>query len=126
MCAEEVYQCPYCGWTAEEGLEDISWEHCPNCLSAVHAYDSEENECGGEFEPISIWVKDRGRGEIIHRCVVCGSLHTTPMTGQDNPVKLMSLAAGPLGAPAFPLERMQELLDLMGGQGSMEGWNRES
>ncbi len=95
---EEWFECPYCGWTPDAGMENIRWEHCPNCLSALHEYDQEENECGGELEPISIWVKSRREGEIIHRCVICGELHTSPMTKYDNPIKLMSLPAFP-GAP---------------------------
>ncbi len=125
MKREEEFECPYCGWVPDAGMENIAWEHCPNCLSGLHDCDREENACGGELEPISIWAKSRSQGRIIQRCVICGELRTSPITRHDNPIKLMSLAAGPLGAPAFPVERMQELLDLMGGQGSMEGWNRE-
>ena len=35
-------------------------------------------------------------------------------------MKLMSIAMKPLTEPPFPLERIREMTDLMGGGGSME------
>ena len=39
----------------------------------------------------------------------------------DNPMKLMSIALKPLALPPFPLERVEELTALMGGEGSLKG-----
>lgn len=36
-------------------------------------------------------------------------------------MKLMSIAMKPLALPPFPLERIQEMTRLMGGDGSMIG-----
>ena len=35
----------------------------------------------------------------------------------DNPMKLMSIAMKPLANPPFPLERIEEMTALMGGEG---------
>jgi hypothetical protein len=35
-------------------------------------------------------------------------------------MKLMSIAMKPLSLPPFPIERIQEMTRLMGGQGSMD------
>lgn len=42
------------------------------------------------------------------------------IAADDNPMKLMSIAMKPLAAPLFPIERIEELTRLMGGDGSME------
>lgn len=41
------------------------------------------------------------------------------VAADDNPMKLMSIALRPLCRPPFPLERIEELTALMGGEGSM-------
>ena len=64
--------------------------HCPNCLWAV-----------------------------IHRCRRCGKLSSNRVAGDDNPMKLMSIALKPLSLPPFPLERIEQLTDAMGGSGSL-------
>lgn len=100
-------------------------DHCPNCLSSIHEYDEEGIECGGTYEPVSIWVKSRTEGEIIQRCEFCGAFRTTPIVAGDNPIKIMSIACRPLSSPPFPIERMKELTDMMGGQGSAKGYYDE-
>ena len=41
------------------------------------------------------------------------------VAADDNPMMLMSIAMRPLGWPPFPLERIEELTDLMAGDGCM-------
>ena len=67
--------------------------HCPNCLSSLHV----DQEPG-----------DR-----------CGKLSSNRVAGDDNPMKLMSIALKPLSLPPFPLERIEQLTDAMGGSGSL-------
>jgi len=42
------------------------------------------------------------------------------VAADDNPMKLMSIAMGPLTQPPFPLERIEEMARLMGEDGRME------
>jgi hypothetical protein len=42
------------------------------------------------------------------------------IAGDDNPMKLMSIAMKPLANPPFPIERIEELTKMMGGEGSLE------
>ena len=115
-------RCPICNWTP--GPEDPvdEWTHCPNCLGGIHEKDADDCECGGSLEPVSIWVRDDSRWELIRRCRFCGELDTDPVQDRDNPIKLMSVAAKPLASPPFPIERMEEMTALMGGQGSTRGY----
>ena len=60
-------------------------------------------------------------------CRVCGRpvvpagvLHSNRAAADDNPMKLMSIAMKPVAFPPFPLERIEELTALMGGEGSVE------
>ena len=39
------------------------------------------------------------------------------IAAEDNPMKLMSLAMRPVSSPPFPLERIEEMTRLMGGDG---------
>ncbi len=39
------------------------------------------------------------------------------LSSDDNPIKLMSIAMKPLCEPPFPLERIEEMTALMGGDG---------
>lgn len=72
------------------------------------------------MEPVSVWVRKNGEWAIIHRCRSCGSLSSNRVAADDNPMKLMSIALKPLTLPPFPLERIEELTALMGGEGSLE------
>jgi hypothetical protein len=90
--------------------------HCPNCLSSLHV-DIEpgdrEADCGGIMEPVAVWVRNKGEWAIIHRCKRCGDLSSNRVAADDNPVKLMSIAMKPIANPPFPIERMQEISDLL-------------
>ena len=78
--------------------------HCPNCLSSLHV-DQEPGDraadCGGIMDPIGVWVRKKEEWAVIHRC------------------RLMSIALKPLSLPPFPLERIEQLTDAMGGSGSL-------
>ncbi|MPM93455.1 hypothetical protein SDC9_140592 [bioreactor metagenome] len=42
------------------------------------------------------------------------------VAADDNPMKLMSIAMRPLTSPPFPIERIEEMTRLMGGEGSLK------
>ena len=71
------------------------------------------------MEPISVWVRKNGEWAIIHRCRQCGTLSSNRIAADDNPMKLMSIAMRPVSMPPFPLERIEELTALMGGEGGI-------
>ena len=127
-----TYICPVCrrdiSLEIPEEMDPESGEamrdHCPNCLSAIHTEDEDGLECGGTWEPISVWVQEDDSWELIQRCNFCGELRTVPLAEDDDPIHVLSIAMQPLAQPPFPMERMQELTDLMGGQGSTEGYRR--
>lgn len=72
------------------------------------------------MEPVSVWIRKNGEWAIIHRCRRCGSFSSNRIAADDNPMKLMSIAMKPLALPPFPLERIEELTVLMGGDGCMK------
>ena len=72
------------------------------------------------MEPVAVWVRKGGEWALIHRCRRCGALSSNRVAADDNPLKLLSIALGPLAAPPFPVERIQEMAQLMGGSGSLE------
>ncbi|MFR3922151.1 MAG: RNHCP domain-containing protein [Dysosmobacter welbionis] len=83
--------------------------HCPNCLASVHLDD--EPGTGRRLRrhhgPVAVWVRKGGEWAIIHRCKICGVLHSNRVAADDNPMLLMSLAVKPLAAPPFPLDRLE-------------------
>ena len=95
----------------------------PTCLSSLHV-DIEPgdraSDCGGIMEPIAVWVRKGGEWAIIHRCKRCGALSSNRVAADDNPMKLMSIAMKPLCEPPFPLERIEEMTALMGGDGQIK------
>ena len=119
----DTFTCKVCGrlCTPENAGSDHR-NHCPNCLSSLHV-DIEpgdrESDCGGIMEPVVVWVRRGGEWAIIHRCKRCGALGSNRVAADDNPMKLMSIAMRPLSAPPFPLERIEEMTALMGGEGSV-------
>ncbi len=78
------------------------------------------SDCGGIMEPIAVWGRKGGEWAIIHRCRRCGALSANRVAAADNPMKLMSIAMKPLCEPPFPLERIPEMTDLMGGDGTLK------
>jgi len=51
---------------------------------------------------------------------MCGALSSNRIAADDNPMKLMSIAMKPIGNPPFPLERIEEMTMLMGGEGYLK------
>lgn len=71
------------------------------------------------MEPVGVWVRKNGEWAVIHRCQRCGKLGSNRVAANDNLMKLMSIALKPLAEPPFPLERIEELTALMGGDGEL-------
>jgi len=118
------FLCKACGrLNTPYGAASEHRNHCSNCLTSQHV-DNEpgdrEADCGGAMEAIGVWVRKCGEWAIIHRCKRCGQLSSNRIAADDNPLKLMSVALKPLSNPPFPLERIEELTALMGGDGQLE------
>ena len=75
--------------------------------------------CCGIMEPVAVWVRKGGEWAIIHRCKRCRKLSPNRVAADDNPMKLMSIAMKPLCSPPFPLDYIEEMTALMGGDGRM-------
>jgi len=118
------FTCRHCGrLVTPEGAGTRHRNHCPNCLTSLHVDDApgdRASDCGGRMEPIAVWVKRGGEWAILHRCSRCGKISANRVAADDNPMKLMSIAMGPLTQPPFPLERIEEMTRLLGGNGRME------
>ena len=96
--------------------------HCPNCLCSLHVDEEpgdRQADCGGIMEPVGVWVRKNGEWAIIQRCRRCGHFSSNRIAADDNPMKLMSIAMRPLSQPPFPLERVEEMTALMGGDGCL-------
>ena len=119
----DVFTCKVCGrFVTPDSAGSDHRNHCPNCLSSLHADDTpgdRASDCGGIMEPVAVWVRKGGEWAIVHRCRRCGVLHSNRIAADDNPMKLMSIAMKPLCAPPFPLERIEEMTAMMGGDGEM-------
>ena len=115
------FLCTHCGrQVSAQGAGSDHRNHCPYCLYSRHldiTPGDREADCGGSMEPIAVWVRRNGEWAVIHRCKICGSLSSNRIAADDNPMKLMSLAMRPVSAPPFPLERIEEMTRLMGGDG---------
>lgn len=97
--------------------------HCPNCLCSLHVDitpGDRESDCGGHMEPIGVWVRKNGEWALIHRCKMCGAFSSNRIAADDNPMKLMSIAMKPLTTPPFPIERIEEMTRMMGGEGQLK------
>lgn len=73
-------------------------------------------------ENISFWGR-RNVFLLVYGLVVCcfvAALSSNRVAADDNPMKLMSIAMRPLCEPPFPLERIEEMTALMGGEGSVK------
>lgn len=118
----DSFTCKHCGSpVVSAGAGADHRNHCPNCLTSLHL-DVEPGDrsadCGGLMDAIAVWVRKSGEWAIVHRCRRCGALSSNRVAADDNPMKLMSIAMKPLSAPPFPLERIEEMTALMGGEGS--------
>ena len=115
----ETFTCKVCGrLVVPAGAGSEHRNHCPNCLSSLHLDDQPGDraaDCGGIMEPVAVWVRRSGEWAIIHRCRRCGALHANRIAADDNPAKLMNIAMRPVVLPPFPLEKVDEMTALMGG-----------
>ena len=71
------------------------------------------------MDAVGVWVRKNGEWAIIHRCRRCGHFSSNRVAADDNPMKLMSIAMRPLSQPPFPLEKIEEMTALMGGDGQL-------
>ena len=120
----DSFTCKQCGrLVVSAGAGSDHRNHCPNCLSSLHV-DMEPgdraSDCGSLMEPVAVWVRKNGEWAIIHRCRRCGKLSSNRVAADDNPMKLMSIAMKPLCEPPFPLERIEEMTELMAGDGTIK------
>lgn len=120
----DSFTCKVCGReVVPTGAGSSHRNHCPNCLCSQHL-DIEPGDraadCGGVMEPIAVWVRKNGEWAVIHRCRICGALSSNRIAADDNPMKLMSLAMKPVSLPPFPLEKIEEMTRLMGGDGEIK------
>ncbi len=121
---DESFICKACERTVvAEGAGTNHRNHCPYCLTSRHL-DNEPGDrdanCGGRMDPIAVWVRTNGEWAIIHRCKICGALSSNRIAADDNPMKLMSLAMKPISSPPFPLEKIEKMTKLMGGDGILK------
>lgn len=120
----ESFTCKVCGsLVVPNGAGSDHRNHCPYCITSMHL-DIEpgdrEADCGGAMEPVAVWVRKNGEWAIIHRCKICGALSSNRIAADDNPMKLMSIAMKPVSSPPFPLEKIEEMTKLMGGDGELK------
>ena len=120
----ENFLCRVCGReVVPEGAGSDHRNHCPNCLTSLHVDNrpgDRASDCGGYMDPVAVWVKKNGEWAIIHRCRQCGKMSANRIAADDNPMKLMAIALKPLTAPPFPIERIQEMTRMMGGDGELQ------
>ena len=109
----ESFPCKVCGeLITPEGAGSRHRNHCPHCLSSIHVDDEPGDRsslCGGIMDPVSVWVRKDGEWAVIHRCRLCGALHSNRIAADDNPALLMSIAVRPLARTPFPLNRFGEI-----------------
>ncbi len=121
---KEIFTCKVCGREViPDGAGSAHRNHCPNCLSSLHVDDEtgdRASDCGGIMEPVAVWVRRDGEWAVIHRCKRCGKLDSNRIAADDNPIKLMSIAMKPVSSPPFPLEKLEEMTALMGGDGKIK------
>ena len=120
----EPFTCKVCGrLVVPTGAGREHRTHSPYCLCSQHL-DNEPGDraadCGGVMDPVAVWVRKNGEWAIIHRCRICGHLSSNRIAADDNPMKLMSIAMKPVATPPFPLERIEEMTRLMGGDGELK------
>ena len=104
------FTCQVCGgWIVPEEAGSQHRNHCPQCLSSIHAdkkAGDRKSLCKGIMDPIGVWVRKDGEWAVIHRCRCCGALSSNRIAADDNPMLLMSIAMKPLATPPFPLSQI--------------------
>ncbi|MDX6743937.1 RNHCP domain-containing protein [Actinocorallia sp. A-T 12471] len=108
----DTFDCARCGLTATTYAADgRRRNHCPSCLHSLHVQDASGgvSACRSRMSPISIAVLRDGDWRIIHRCVRCDELTSSPVSPDDNQLILLRMAVRPLAQPPFPLEAFGDL-----------------
>lgn len=107
--------CEHCGRSVmptESGTKHRN--HCPHCLHSKHVdmkIGDRRSGCRGIMKPIGLWVPEKRELSMIHRCQKCGFIRTNRIAGDDNEVKLLSLAARPLTQLPFPIDTALEKIE---------------
>ncbi len=108
----ESFTCGHCGsLVVPDAAGTRHRNHCPTCLGSVHVDNRPGDRaalCGGLMDPVSVWVRQDGEWAIIHRCRLCGELHSNRIAADDNSILLVSLAVKPLSSPPFPLSTLAQ------------------
>ena len=108
-----TFDCARCGLTVTVHAADGSRRnHCPSCLHSLHVVDQSDggpSECKSRMSPISIAVLRNGDWRIVHRCMRCDELTSSPVSKDDNQLILLRMAVRPLAQPPFPLEAFGDL-----------------
>lgn len=108
MSSPTDHTCVRCGLTVSTATGDgRPRDHCPSCLYSQHVLDHVEggpSDCHGRMSPIAIAVLRDGDWMVVHRCVRCDELTSSPVRTDDNQLILMRMAVRPLAQPPFPLE----------------------
>ncbi|MEU3396144.1 RNHCP domain-containing protein [Streptomyces filamentosus] len=109
----DTFTCVWCGLTVHaRAAGGQRRDHCPSCLHSRHVHDHVEggpSTCGARMSPISIAVLRTGDWTVVHRCVRCDELTSSPVAEDDNRLILMRMAVRPLAQPPFPLEAFGDL-----------------
>lgn len=106
------FVCGHCGAdVVPEGAGSGHRNHCPRCLHSSHL-DTRPGDrasgCGGDMEPVAVWVRRGGEWAIIHRCRRCGAFSSNRIAADDNQFVLLSLGARALANPPFPVDRLDQ------------------
>jgi DNA-directed RNA polymerase subunit RPC12/RpoP len=114
MDSQLHFQCIRCRHNIDESAVGTKHRnHCPACLWSIHLDDRPGDRgapCGGQMEPIAVWVRRDGEWALIHRCQRCGTLRSNRVAGDDSVLGLMSLAVRAIASPPFPLEYLERML----------------
>ena len=104
----ETFLCAHCGAAVSPPVSGTQHRnHCPSCLWSLHVdvrTGDRRSGCVGPMEPIGLWVRGKREWSVIHRCNRCGLIRTNRIAGDDDELRLFSLAARPLTQMPFPLE----------------------
>jgi len=105
------FRCRHCRRDVSEHAPGTGHRnHCPLCLWSAHVDErtgDRRSACGGGMEPIAVWVRPDGEWALVHRCGTCRTTRVNRIAGDDNEHALLSIAARPMAAPPFPLERLE-------------------
>jgi hypothetical protein len=106
----QSFNCRRCGIEVPTSAPGTAHRnHCPQCLWSIHVDErpgDRASPCRGGMEPIAVWVRPDEEWALVHRCGTCHAVRVNRIAGDDNPLVLMSIAARPMAAPPFPLDKL--------------------